>query len=340
MTRVEIVGCGLAGLSAAIALKTTDPSVVVTVHEKYPQVGYNHEGRRCGEAHLIEPDWAAWQPTPETTFTAISTADITIGRRHLQIHPDPGTAFILNRQAFIAQLGRQAEQLGAVINTNSKIMTVDDLDADYIIDASGCPSTLKRSLHLPRGTTGITYQQSLQNSNSYDGSTIKIIYTGEFGYFWVFPRDPTMQEVNVGIGLFGDFRLNLRELLEEFKTKRNITGTVAYTTGGLVPAGLQPPLQHENILFVGDAGVGAFPLTGQGIYRALMSGDVAGRCIANHEPDRYRKIVTRRFLTFDILGKFFLRTNHVLRRIGPRAVMAACEQVMGSRLMAGKKMVD
>ena len=85
--------------------------------------------------------------------------------------------------------------------------------------------------------------------------------------------------------------------------------------GGLVPLGLQRPLLYRNILFVGDAGVGTFPFTGQGIYRALMSGEIAGRCIAQRKLKKYPFIIREEFLKWDLIGSTFIRMNMVFRKI-------------------------
>jgi flavin-dependent dehydrogenase len=133
----------------------------------------------------------------------------------------------------------------------------------------------------------------------------------------VFPRNPEKSEVNVGVGIFGDFGYDLREMLKDFKKEQAITGTVNYVTGGLIPLGLQHPFRYKNILFVGDTGVGAFPFSGQGIYRALLSGDIAGRCIAKNNIKKYPSIIRKEFLQWDVMGSFFIKMNLVFRKINP-----------------------
>jgi len=138
-----------------------------------------------------------------------------------------------------------------------------------------------------------------------------------WGYIWIFPRNPEKQEVNLGVGILGSSDYDLKGLLEEYKREQRISGVVNYVIGGLVPLGLQYPLRHRNILFVGDAGVGSFPLSGQGIYRALLSGDIAGKCLAEHQPKKYTIEMQRLFMKWDIMGLFFLRANRVLRKAYP-----------------------
>jgi flavin-dependent dehydrogenase len=159
---------------------------------------------------------------------------------------------------------------------------------------------------------------------------MKVIFTSYLGYFWIFPRNPEKQEVNVGVGILGDFGYHLKEILEQFKEEKDITGTVNYVVAGLVPLGLQHPLRHKNILFVGDAGVGAFPLNGQGIYRALMSGEIAGRCIARETLNAYPFLIHREFLKWDMIGTMFIRMNRVFRKINPELFYTSINILTGS----------
>ena len=104
-------------------------------------------------------------------------------------------------------------------------------------------------------------------------------------------------------------------MLTSFKEERDITGTPNYVVGGLIPLGLQRPFLYRNILFVGDAGVGTFPITGQGIYRALLSGDIAGQCIAQRKIKKYPSLIRKAFMQWDMIGSTFIRMNLMFRKI-------------------------
>jgi flavin-dependent dehydrogenase len=292
------------------------------------KIGYNHEGRRCGEGYEIKDEWKRWVPEKNSIFNYIINGEVKIGNKTIKVYREPGIAFILNRQEFICQLARKAEKLGAKIQTDDKIKSVHDLYADYIIDASGCPSTIKKELGLKKGIVGVTYQQTLENCNCFNPSVIKVIYLGNMGYYWIFPRDPKKKEVNIGIGFVKDFGFNLRDMIEKIKESQNIKGDVNYTLGGLIPLGLQRPVMYKNILFVGDAGVGAFPLSGEGIYRALLSGDTAGQCIARDYPNRYPHLINKHFIKWDVISRNFWRVNFQLRKINPDLVLKATNTLM------------
>ena len=328
--KVDIVGGSIGGLGTAISLKEHDRSISVVVHEKYKTIGYNPEGRRCGEAYRLQSLWKKWQPRKDIIFNQIKTLEGFLREKHTVQAIEPGTYMILNRQAFIRQLADTAESLGVEISTGDKVNSVRELDGDYIVDASGCPSTIKRELGLTRGMKGITYQQTLENSNAYVAGTVKIYFIGISGFIWIFPRDPAKEEINIGIGTFSGGDYNLKAFVESFKQEQGISGMVNHVTGGLVPLGMQMPLRYQNILFVGDTGVGAFPVNGEGIYRALISGDVAGACIGRGHPEQYPGLITRQFIKWDFVGKLWQRANQVLRGIGPRAVFFAIDNPLSA----------
>ncbi len=320
MTKVDIVGGGLSGLSSAITIKKIDKKIDVIVHEKHDKIGFNRDGRRCGEGYSLDEEWKHWKPVGDSIFNKIDTIKTIARDKEYTLNVEPGIGFTLNRQAFISQLGNDAKKLGVKIKTNDKIKTVKDLDADYIIDASGCPSVVKKELGFTKGILGLTYQQTLENSNHFVSNSMKIVLTADCGYYWIFPRNPAKKEINFGIGAIDKRPDNLKARLEKIKREENIIGKINHETGGLIPAGIQKPLMHKNILFVGDAGVGSFPLTGEGIYRALLSGELAGRCIAECRAEDYIKEINKAFLKWDILGKTFIKINKTLENIGEGAV--------------------
>ena len=326
--KVDIVGGGLAGLSTAIGIKKRNPLIHVTIYEKNKEIGYNLEGRRCGEAHSITSEWDKWIPEKKSYFNEITKGEFYFGDKKKAYSVPPNTGYMLNRQEFIAQLGREAKKLGTEIRTNEKIKSVEELDSNYIVDASGCPSKIKKSLGLKQKPAAIGYQQTIESSNSFLKDTLKIFYMNEFGYYWIFPRNPAKKEINLGIGVIGKFDFDLKKKLEEFKEKKKITGKINHVTGGLIPIGLQRPFKHDNILFVGDAGVGTFPLTGQGIYRALLSGDLAARSIVNERIKQYPHLVNFAFIKYDVLCKVFMKTCAVLKNIEPKIALGLTERFL------------
>ncbi len=327
---VDIIGGSLSGLATAISLKQSNPDVEVIVHEKHSKIGFNHEGRRCGEAHSIEELWSRFVPKGKSICNVITKGEVFCGKKKYEYGRVPNTAFMLNRPEFIAQLGREAKEAGVEVRTRDKVGSVFDLDSDFIVDASGCPSCVKRELGINLGIVGLTYQQTLVDANCFDPHVIKLYFMGEFGYYWVFPRRPELREVNVGMGFYGKYRdYCMKQMLTDFINEHNIEGKIDYVTGGLIPSGLQRPLMKDNILFVGDSGVGSFPLTGQGIYRALLSGEVAGTLIAKGNAKSYPKKMNDLFLKWHLIGLAFNRVNDIVRHVSPDLVYKTTDFFLG-----------
>ena len=316
---VDIVGGGLAGLSTAISLKKLDQNISVSVYERHPRIGYNHDGRRCGEAFFSEIT-NQWIPKGESYYNSIYEVDVIIGEKIYRQKFPKNHAYMLNKPAFIDQLGKEAKKHNVDIQTDQRISNVKTLSGDVIVDASGCPSIIKKSLGLDQGLKGLTYQETLHDCNVFREDHIKIYYFGKVGYYWIFPRNKEKKEVNVGVGLLGDRYAQLPQLLHSFKEQMNITGRPDYYAGGLIPLGLQPPLQNDNILFVGDAGVGTFPYLGEGIRRSLINGEIAASCIAAGELKRYTSEMMKRFYLWDFIGKFGLKASKVASMISEDAM--------------------
>jgi flavin-dependent dehydrogenase len=316
--KIDIVGGGISGFASAISLKENNKKIHVNIYEKNKEIGYNYEGKKCGEAHTVEKEWSRWIPEKKSYYNIINKAIVRSGNREFRFQEEiTKNAFILNRPEFICQLAKKAEKLGVNIIRNKKIKGKNQLNGDYIIDASGCPSIFKREYRFNRGIKGIGYQQTISNSNNFINDTIKIWYKNEIGYYWIFPRDSTKKEINIGYGLFNinkikNDRVNLKKNLENFKLENSINGTIQYEIGGMIPIGIQYPLKYKNIIFVGDAGVGCFPFQGQGIYRALLSGDLAGKCIAINKAYKYPHYAKKYFVKWDIIGKSFLFLCNIL----------------------------
>lgn len=267
-------------------------------------------------------EWKKWMPSPKSIYNKITYGEVYFGKKKLVQNVKDGIGYIINRPAFLVELAERAIKVGVDIKTNHNIDSFQDLKGDVIVDASGALNQFKRKLNLKTGVKGFAYQETLRNSNLFKSDTIKLYFTGKIGYYWIFPRNPEHNEINVGIGFFNRNEKHLKELLSQFKINHGITGDISYVTAGLIPVGLQRPFQYKNILFVGDTSVGTFPYTGKGIYRALISGDIAGKCIATNNTKKYSYLINNAFMSREYLfSTFFIKLNNILKNINPELVL-------------------
>jgi flavin-dependent dehydrogenase len=146
------------------------------------------------------------------------------------------------------------------------------------------------------------------------------------GYIWVFPRSG---HLSVGICGKGESAQSLRTRLEGYMDERAIPRKEATFYSHMLPsldtAGWKKNrLSGPGWLAVGDAGGLVDPITGEGLYYAVRSGDLASQIVLNdsldlaHKGSAYRTAITGEFasdLEFAamlakrvFLGKFLFRT--------------------------------
>jgi flavin-dependent dehydrogenase len=179
------------------------------------------------------------------------------------------------------------------------------------------------------------------------------------GYIWVFPR---CGHLSVGICGKGEPALKLRARLERYMRDRGIGSEGASFYSHVLPslerAGWSKNrVGGEGWLAVGDAGGLVDPITGEGLYYAMRSGDLASRVVLNEEhslaekPQAYRSMLRRDFaadLEFGaglakrlFVGKLLFRTVparmiQFLRR-SPRLRDLMCDLFAGTQPYLGLK---
>lgn len=111
-----------------------------------------------------------------------------------------------------------------------------------------------------------------------------------FGYGWVFPKK---QHVNIGIGMFitkKHEKEKQRNILNVYKDYFNILKEdkvvpdnleIGKCCGGAVPFVPLDKTYSDRVLIVGDAAGFINPLTGEGIYFAMTSGEIAAKVISD-----------------------------------------------------------
>jgi geranylgeranyl reductase family protein len=123
------------------------------------------------------------------------------------------------------------------------------------------------------------------------------------GYIWVFPR---CGHLSVGICGKGEPASALRTRLEAYMTERGISYKEGKFYSHMLPS-LETPgwrsnrVSGEGWLAVGDAGGLVDPITGEGLYYAMRSGDLASRVVIDdahgiaEKAAAYKAILAREF---------------------------------------------
>lgn len=173
------------------------------------------------------------------------------------------------------------------------------MDADYCIVATGARNPLRDV------GTQLTQSDTMSALGYYvpgDRDRIDIQFLPKLeGYIWVFPR---CGHLSVGICGKGEPALSLRKRLEAYMLEKGISWNGAAFYSHLLPS-LETPAWKQNRvagdgwMAVGDAAGLVDPITGEGLYYAIRSADLAAKALLSEIGDlagqAYRRMLRRDF---------------------------------------------
>jgi geranylgeranyl reductase family protein len=306
MKRVAILGGGPAGAYAAERLASAGLGVVL-MDEKLAWE------KPCGggltyKAYNQYP-FLLDNPTPkrivrETVLAASSTGSVTLRLGDpLLIY----SRFDLNRM-LLERADRAGAQIEKVRVTGMErrgegwqLRTpAGSVTADYCIVATGARNPLRDV------GTQLAPSDTMSALGYYvpgDQERIDIQFlSGLEGYIWVFPR---CGHLSVGICGKGVPASSLRQRLERYMSEHGISWKGAAFYSHLLPAldsksWKSNRVAGEGWMAVGDAAGLVDPVTGEGLYYAIRSADLAAQSLLAdtapiENPDRYRKLLRKDF---------------------------------------------
>lgn len=284
---IVIIGAGPAGSSAA--LSATKNGAKVLLIDRKQKVGVPV---RCAE---FVPQ-AISRSIDFSSSCILQTIDSMI--THL---PDgssyemKGPGYMLDRSLFDKELVASALLSGARISIGTKAIGLVSegvvvqrgiekrmIQSKMIIGADGVHSSTARwlGLSLPKTIIALQYEMVISSSQNH----VEVFFHPDFegGYAWFFPKGRT---ANVGIGVIPKKANRLLNLIDKFSrelvdSKKLVSPEVIGMTGGSIPCGEPHQTVFKNALLVGDAAGHAHPITGAGIFNAVVAGEVAGRIAA------------------------------------------------------------
>jgi geranylgeranyl reductase family protein len=124
------------------------------------------------------------------------------------------------------------------------------------------------------------------------------------GYIWIFPR---CGHLSVGICGKSESAQSLRARLERYLDEKGISYQGAAFYGHMLPSLERPGWKTNRVagdgwLAVGDAGGLVDPITGEGLYYAMRSGDLASQVVLNEsqtsaeKAQAYRSLLRKEFV--------------------------------------------
>jgi digeranylgeranylglycerophospholipid reductase len=288
--KVDVLVVGLGPAGGAAALAAAQGGLRVAVVERRKEIG-------------VPVQCAEFIPLPlarHAMFEGVLQQRIQGMISHLpsgRVDKSTFPGLMVDRAAFDQALARQAQESGASLFLNSRLVNLDrtgssaivatpqgEVRFDYrlLVAADGPYSFVARSLGLPRQEMLHARQYTVPLLEASEEAEIWLSSDYSGGYAWLFPKG---EVANLGLGVDKSFGADPKALLDALHSKLMDEGRVGAAilnrTGGGVPVGgLRPDLVAGNVLFVGDAAGMTHPVTGAGIAAAVASGELAGQAAA------------------------------------------------------------
>lgn len=244
----------------------------------------------------------------DSAYSTFGIYHADLGKICKYTHPSSKLYFV-DRTIFDNFFLKKAASVGCTIISGQKVLEVKDnsvivdsgeeIFADFIVGADGANSIARKSLSLNirKNHYAIALEvdvnyEDLKCFNDKEGIFPKL-YFGfiNFGYAWVFPKKD-FATIGIG-GLIHSNTKSIRNLFITFlkvMSKGDISSLIHNIAGFPTPFHnlIKKPGQ-KNIFLVGDAAGLIDPITGEGIYFAILSGKFAadailagGHCIESY----------------------------------------------------------
>jgi len=306
---VAVVGAGPAGSTAAKFLSENGVKVLLLDKSKFPR------DKPCGgglpyrilnrfeyvkNKDLIESySYGGISHSPSLKYKATYKKDYPVVAMVVREKFDAGLVQLAvdNGAEFID--GRAVKDV-KISKEKAKIILDDktEVDSEIVVGADGVWSVVakKTGLSPPKKNLGICilneYDVGEDIINKYFGEGkmchVHLQLKGIPGYGWVFPKK---QHINIGVGKISpdvnvsNTKMDLLNMYREYikilkKTKiipKNLE--IGRCKGAALHIGPLKKTYADRVLLCGDAGGFLNPITGEGVYYAMSSGEIAAEVI-------------------------------------------------------------
>ena len=305
-----IIGSGPSGFSSSFTALKENLDVIILEKEKLPRDKYCGGGVTPGSIKMLEK-LGVKNEIEEDVERYVRGGAIVSPRGSIAIIEFKGEAWVVNRALFDMKLIELSVSEGAELKEKWKATSIafkpdhvevmnnkgEKISARYLIDASGTTNfTLnridkneiyKREFIHAWGDDSFSHGSKLiVKWWKRELGMVPLIFSvsGEWGYLWIFPKRETL---NIGFGtLLTNSKLHVKKLNKGITLLRKV-GLIPFNLNikikrsWLIPVSYKLKLVFPNYrtLLVGDAGGLTNPLTGEGIYGAVVSGWIASYII-------------------------------------------------------------
>jgi flavin-dependent dehydrogenase len=231
----------------------------------------------------------------------VRSVELISSEEHSATLEMPNPIVIYSRKVLNGLLLERARDAGCHVH-QSHVMGVDTdsakprycLDgdwheADFLVLAAGARNQLAPGTR-PLQRNELEMTQGYFVPQTAEAITIKFLPHFE-GYIWSFPRCD-----HLSVGICGSMESHtspeLRSHLNTFVEKHNIPTEDAKFYSHVLPSPQEHTLSQRTILgknwaLIGDAAAWVDPLTGEGLFYAIRSGELLGKSLAEGCPEKY-----------------------------------------------------
>jgi flavin-dependent dehydrogenase len=326
-----IIGAGPGGLTAAKELAKKDRDVLVLERKPEDKIG----DKVCGGG-LPEN---VWKDVPSSLYKGVFTPIIHMGEI------EATTQLLGMKIATVERIDlgqyqlKQAERFGAEIRGNSSVSDVklrqnkvicngEEIEYDNLIFACGANSRLLKRIGLKTDIM-IGYDWDVEEKFRdleffYDVEHLGVIYA------WIFPHG---DHASIGSGYsprFGQKGEESRKTIEKFFNDKGID--FRYAKKRAAPMNIAYNyFKRRNIYLIGDSASFLNVLTGEGIYQAMKSGEIAAKAIVNKEY-KWRKAIKDVYRYHQVVNPALFAMNiFEFKNINPKRIQKIFGWLEGSK---------
>lgn len=333
---ILIVGAGPAGAYTAYRLAQADLDVLLLEKEELPRY------KPCGggltsKVFGIIPEFNLDHVIEDKISNVVFTHNLEAPIRLDFIEP---FTYMTMRDKFDYFLVQQAQKAGAKVIDDTSVVDINCMEdrvqvftsrnkytAKYLIGADGAKSLVAKKLGLmDELESAIAYEKEIKVSSQLLESQRGIMNLDygiiHGGYSWIFPKS---DHLSVGVGTFAE-GVSLKKNLEDYLTRGKIYNYEELQTAGhpLPVGGVKRELTKDRAILVGDAAGLVDPLSGEGIFYALKSADLASRILLDvirrgESLRRYTTLINQEILPefrkAELIKKFFFRFSGLLHKL-------------------------
>ena len=349
---VVIVGAGPAGSMAALHLARRGHKTLLLDKESFPR------DKVCGDGLIADSVRCLARAGlyDEIRSRSLKSQLGTVYSPSRICFDVPGEFLTLKRVHLDALIVRKAIASGASF-CQAKVTGVEaQPDSTVTVSIDGAASLRSRIVFLATGAnvempsrlglvtdqrpTAVALRCYVRSSTSLDRLVVSYDRSIAPGYAWIFPLGNG--EFNIGCGISyrkrSGSRVNLTEAFRMFLTSFPLAAeilhhaeTISPIRGAMLRCGLSGtrPLGPGNVLVLGESIAATFPFTGEGIGKAMETGEIAADVasgalnsgdfsLLSEFPHRIERELKPKFLGYRIAENWFSRpwlNDFVARRI-------------------------